>query len=181
MGYTKKEVPQDYMHRWQHLANLMAQAADVPAALVTRVWPEQIEVLVSSVGEANPFKAEEMSDLGIGLYCETVMSTREPLMVPNALEDPEWADNPDVELNMIAYLGLPLIWPDDSLFGSICIFDSNAHVYSTETQGLLWQLKEAIEADFRVICRLEDEAVAQQRSNRFATAAAQRLGDVTPP
>ena len=61
--------------------------------------------------------------LNTGLYCETVMATRSPLHVPNALNDPDWKNNPDVELDVISYLGIPLIWPDGSVFGTICVLD----------------------------------------------------------
>jgi len=35
------------------------------------------------------------------------MATRNELLVPNALKDPEWDHNPDIEFGMISYLGLP--------------------------------------------------------------------------
>lgn len=152
MGYQKKDVPDHFMHRWQRYADLMARAVEVPAALVMRVWPEQIEVLVASLGDGNPYEAGELADLGSGLYCETVMSTRRMLAVPDARADPAWAHNPDVEREMVSYLGLPLIWPDDTLFGTVCVLDAQARACSAHSQRLLQQLKAVIEADFRAIC-----------------------------
>ncbi len=178
MENYKKEVPDHFMRRWQGYADLMARAADVPAALVMQVWPEQIEVLVASVSDGNPYHAGELADLGTGLYCETVMATRRMLSVPDALASAQWAHNPDVERDMTSYLGLPLVWPDDTLFGTVCILDSDARACSAASQGLLLQLKAAIEADFRVICALDDgpgEAVLARRFECAARAlAAQR-------
>jgi len=171
MGYRKKEVPQHFMHRWQDYANLMAKAANVPAALVMRVWPEQIEVLVSSVGDSNPYEEHEMADLGTGLYCETVMATRQMLVVPDALASPEWDHNPDLKLDMVSYLGVPLIWPDDTIFGTVCVLDSHAHAYSPYSQDLLRQLKATIEGDFRAICALPDGGDGEALAHRFEANA----------
>ena len=149
--YEKHDVPPNYLKKWQKTLDMAAQVLDVPAALLMRVWPEQIEVLVASVGADNPYEEHEKADLGTGLYCETVMATRDQLLVPNALDDPRWRDNPDVRLNMINYLGVPLVWPDNTIFGTMCVLDSQTRNYSQPYQDLLWRLKELIEGDFRSI------------------------------
>lgn len=175
MDNDKKQVPDHFMRRWQRYADMLAKAADVPAALVMRVWPEQIEVLIASVSDGNPYAAGELADLGTGLYCETVMATRRLLSVPDALASAEWANNPDTERDMTSYLGLPLVWPDDTLFGTVCILDCRAHACSATSQFLLQQLRATIEADFRVICSLDEgpgEAVFAERFEAAARAMA---------
>jgi GAF domain-containing protein len=52
------------------------------------------------------------------------------LAVPDALADPDWKDNPDVKLNMICYLGYPILTPSKEVFGTLCILDSEARRYS---------------------------------------------------
>ncbi|WP_417311816.1 GAF domain-containing protein [Ectopseudomonas khazarica] len=139
------------LDEWQELANQAAEAAQVPAALVMRVWPEQIEVLIASLGDENPYEEHEKADLGTGLYCETVMATHQPLLVPDALSDPEWANNPDIKLNMISYLGVPLVCPDDSIFGTVCVLDRQPRHYDTKTLRMLESLKAIIESDFHSV------------------------------
>ncbi len=146
-----KTVTTAMLQAWQTLADRAAEAACVPAALVMRVWPEQIEVLISSLSPDNPYEAHEKADLGTGLYCETVMNTRQPLLVSDALSDPGWADNPDVRLNMISYLGVPLVWPDHSIFGTICVLDRQPRRYSSDTLRLLQLLRAVIEEDFATL------------------------------
>jgi len=151
--YTKHDIPHDYLARWQKTVDIAAAMFEVPAALIMRVWPEQIEVLISSISVGNPYEEHEKADLGSGLYCETVMETRAQLLVPNALEDTHWDHNPDIKLNMINYLGVPLIWPDQSVFGTMCVLDDKTRHYSVLYQSFLGQLKLLIEADFREISR----------------------------
>ncbi|KQP22001.1 GAF domain-containing protein [Pseudorhodoferax sp. Leaf267] len=176
MGYSKEDIPDHFMRRWQDYADLMAKAANVPAALVMRVWPEQIEVLVASVSDGNPYDAQEMSDLGTGLYCETVMSTRQMLSVPDALSSPAWAHNPDVALGMVCYLGLPLVWPDDSIFGTVCILDTHAGGFSAAAHTLLQQLKNTIEADFRAIGAPDGDDGHPELASRFEASARAMAG-----
>ncbi|MYM94309.1 GAF domain-containing protein [Rugamonas sp. FT81W] len=147
----QRVVSDDFLVKWQQTTNVMAEVFDVPAGLIMRVRPQQIEVLVSSHTPGNPYEAHEKANLNTGLYCETVMATRSLLHVPDALEDEHWKDNPDVALNMISYLGVPLVWPNDEVFGTICVLDSKKRNYQQRYVDLLWEIKRAIEADFQVI------------------------------
>jgi signal transduction histidine kinase len=151
MAYHAHEVPGDLLAKWQDTTNVMADIFEVPAALIMRVLPDQIEVLVSAHKDGNPYEAEERARLDTGLYCETVMETRAMLQVPNALEDAHWKENPDVALNMIAYMGLPLIWPNQEVFGTICVLDSKTRRFQAKYIELMWEIKRGIECDFRLI------------------------------
>lgn len=159
------EVPNAYLEKWQKTVDLMAHIFEVPAGLIMRVFPTEIEVFVSSHSEGNPYEISEKADLNTGLYCETVMAQRDQLQVPNALEDVEWKDNPDVKLNMISYLGVPLVWPGNEIFGTICVLDSKSRHYSSLYQALLWQFKEIIDGDLRLLI---SERELDQRAQELA-------------
>ena len=95
-----------------------------------RVADPDIEVFVSSQTEDNPYTPGDRERLeGSGLYCETVLRTRERLLIPDALADEDWKNNPDVKLNMISYLGLPLRMDGGKPFGTICILDNKHNAY----------------------------------------------------
>ena len=154
-NYQKHDVPEEYLGKWQKTVDLMAKIFDVQAGLIMRVMPSQIEVLVSSQTQGNPYKPHEISNLDMGLYCETVMSTGSMLQVPNALQDEQWKDNPDVAINMISYLGIPLVWRDRQIFGTICILDDRIREFSKLYQDLLYLFKKNIESDFQIIQKNE--------------------------
>ena len=151
--YRKHDVPEDYLRKWQETINVLARTFDVPAGLIMRVLPEEVEVLVSSQSDGNPYEPGERAKLDTGLYCETVMATQTPLHVPNALKDPEWENNPDIKLNMISYLGMPLIWPDGSVFGTVCVLDQKQLQSSNDYVQLLKQFRQIIEGDFQLLER----------------------------
>jgi len=135
----KPDVPDVILAKWQRVVDLMAGIIGVPAGLIMKVDPPQIEVFVASATAGNPYKKGESADLNTGLYCETVMVQCRPLLVPNALEDPDWDHNPDIELGMVYYLGFPLQWPDGEIFGTICVLDSRENPKASAYQDLLME------------------------------------------
>lgn len=169
--YQRHEVPGLYLKKWQKTVDLAAQLYEASAALITRVWPEQLEVLVSSRSENNPYMEHEKADLGTGLYDETVMSTRSQLLVFNALEAPVWKECPEAKLNLISYIGVPLIWPDNTIFGTLCVLDSRPRAYSRAFQELLWQFKEVIEGDIRILHYLR---ILEERKQGLEEVIAER-------
>lgn len=144
------EIPEQLVEKWKLLVNLMAKILDVPAGLIMRVHPPYIEVFQSSETEENPYEPGEREKL-TSLYCEEVITSRERLHVPHAQKNERWRDNPDVELGMISYLGFPIEWPDGNMFGTICVLDSEERHYGENSEQLMKQFKELIEAHLRLL------------------------------
>ncbi|CAN5274497.1 hypothetical protein BH11PSE9_BH11PSE9_15190 [soil metagenome] len=149
--HAEVDVPHELRECWQRTVDLMAETLNVPAGLIMRVHPQEIEVFVASSNPDNVYEEHERSALNTGLYCETVMSTRRELLVPNALEDPVWDHNPDLELGMISYCGLPLTWPDGRMFGTVCVLDNHANQHNNLYRRLLEQFRDTIQTGLQVI------------------------------
>lgn len=145
------QVPKVLFQGWQQTVNLLANIVEIPAALIMRVHPNNIEVLVSSDSHCNPYKPNESESLGKGLYCETVIKQQAELLVPNALKDPLWDHNPDLSLGMISYCGLPLTWPNGEPFGTICILDNKENPYDDQQRQLLSCFQQAVEANLETL------------------------------
>ncbi|WP_046166849.1 ATP-binding protein [Chromobacterium vaccinii] len=153
-------VGHDYAEKWQEVLDLLARLLRIPAALIMRVQPPRIKVFLSSRSDGNPYEEDELADLGTGLYCETVMARRGELIVPNALSDLDWDHNPDIKLGMISYMGLPLVWPNQDVFGTICVLDSEENPYNATYRQLLAQFRAMVERDLRQI--YNDKARAEE-------------------
>ena len=151
------QVPAEIMRKWQEIADLLADILNVPSALIMRVEPPNIKVFVSSESKGNPYEPDEVACLNTGLYCETVMNTRRPLIVPDALQDEAWESNPDIKLGMISYLGVPISWPDGAIFGTICVLDRKSNGYSELYLRLLLQWRDVLQADLRSIATTQRE------------------------
>ena len=130
----------------------MAEIIGVPSGLIMRVVDSDIEVFVSSKTENNPYHSGDKESLfGSGLYCETVIKTKDKLLVPNALIDEKWKNNPDIKLNMVSYLGFPLLFPDGEPFGTICVLDNKENAYTALHPKLIESFREIIHKNLELL------------------------------
>jgi diguanylate cyclase (GGDEF)-like protein len=144
-------IPDDVHVGWQQSVDLIASICGIPTSLVMRVHTQDIEVFVSSQSVNNPYPAGYKEALGKGVYCETVIKQHAELLIPNALMDPAWEDNPDAKIGMISYCGLPLNWPTGEAFGTICILDNKANQYTEQQRQLLQRFQKSIEASLTIL------------------------------
>jgi PAS domain S-box-containing protein len=146
------QVPDTKLEDWQEIVDILAQLFEIPAALVMRLQEPHIEVFVSSRSKGNPYHPGDRETVwGSGLYCERVIQSRDKLLVPNALKDERWKENPDIKWNMISYLGFPILLPDGTPFGTICVLDSKENAYSDVFERLMQKFQRMIQSDLEII------------------------------
>jgi len=182
------QVPAQITEKWQEIIDLLAEVLHVPSALIMKVEPPEIRVFVRSESKGNPYERDERASLNTGLYCETVMKTRQLLLVPDALADQKWNANPDIKLGMISYMGVPVAWPNGDIFGTICVLDARRNEYSELYRKLLIQCREMLQADLKSLQASAElelkvlERTAQLRRSETELAHATRvstLGELT--
>jgi two-component system cell cycle sensor histidine kinase/response regulator CckA len=159
-------VPATVFENWQITADLLAEIAEAPAALIMRVHAHEIEVVVSSQSPGNVYHHGERAPLNTGLYCETVLRTGHRLLVPNALKDPDWDHNPDLALGMISYCGLPIAWPNGEMFGTICILDAKETAHVQRTHLLMERFRDSIQLSLASIYALSFGRVQLDEAKR---------------
>jgi PAS domain S-box-containing protein len=175
------QIPSEIVQKWQDIVDLLAEILRVPSALVMKVEPPNIKVFVSSESEGNPYEEDEVACLNTGLYCETVMRTRNLLLVTDALVDQEWKVNPDIKLGMISYMGFPVAWPNGDIFGTICVLDSRRNEYNELYKKLLLQCRDVLQADLTSLQARNElelkvrERTAELRRNEVYLTEAQKL------
>jgi PAS domain S-box-containing protein len=160
-------IPSDVLRKWQRIVDLLANIMHVPSAVVTKIEPPHYthyRTLVSSNSKGNPFPSDETFSMDIGTFCETVIKNREPLLVPNALEDELWKSAPEIQVGMVSYLGFPVLWPDGRMFGTICVLDDKTNRYSDLYQEVLSHCRDVLQGDLQTLARLNIE-LAEQRAH----------------
>jgi PAS domain S-box-containing protein len=156
-------IPADILRKWQRIVDLSANIMRVPSAVVTRIEPPYTSytTVVSSNSKGNPFPIDECFAMDIGTFCETVIKSREPLLVANALDDDRWKCAPEIQVGMVSYLGYPVLWPDGRMFGTICALDDRANGYSDLYQEILLHCRDVLQADLQTLARLGNELEEQ--------------------
>ena len=122
--------------------------------MVMRAEAPNIKVFLSNNSEDSQF---EPGCIDTDLICRTVINTRQPLPVPDALEHERWRSNPLTELGLISYLGVPISWPDGDIFRTSCVRDNKRNEYSELYLKLLMHFRDVLQADLKSLTSLEGE------------------------
>ena len=160
-------IPSDVLRQWQRIVDLLANIMHVPSAVVCKIEPPDYThytVISSSHSIGNPFPVDEIFSMDIGTFCETVIKSRESLLVANGLEDDQWKSAPEMRVGMVSYLGFPVFWPDGRVFGTICVLDNKTNRYSDIYQELLSHCRDVLQGDLQTLTRF-GSALDEQKAH----------------
>ncbi len=156
MDVRRRDIPASLTDKWQRIVDLTARIAEVPACLIMRTVMPDHSLLVSSGSEGNPYEVGASFQLDSRLYCHSVLTRREVLIVRDAYKESRWQDNQDLDHGMSFYIGYPLIWPDGSLFGTICVLDCRDNPTALHQRDLLAEFAGLVENDLALLCETEE-------------------------
>jgi len=159
-------IPDEVINRWQDLVDTISDLVSVPSVMINRIDPPILEVLRSNVSPDNPFPTGTQMPL-MGIYCEMTARTRQKNQVADARKDPRWANSPTAKAGIYSYLGYPLLWPDGSVFGTLCMVDTKEHDWDARTQELVAVFREAIETHLALAYANEAAKAASRAKSEF--------------
>lgn len=143
------EIEEIDWQRWQRLVNTVADMFNAPATFINQANLKGIEVIIASQKPETHYQPGNV-DLDTNIYCHHVVKNSTELYVKDAKLDPQWSNNPEyTEDNYVSYLGLPISWPDGSIFGTLCVLDTKATDYPKTYINALGVIKEVIDSDLR--------------------------------
>ncbi|HMD73269.1 MAG TPA: sensor domain-containing diguanylate cyclase [Steroidobacteraceae bacterium] len=153
--------------RFDRITRLACRAFNVPIALVSLVDRDRLW-----------FKSRrglEVGETGRSIsFCGHAILQEGPFVVPDAMADARFADNPIVlgPLNIRFYAGQPVHGYDGSRVGTICLFDRQPRKFSEEDRGLLADLALIIDREFSLVDRTSiDELTSLSNRRGFTTVA----------
>ena len=76
---------------------------------------------------------------------------------------------------MVFYLGLPLAWPDGTIFGTICVLDEKTNEQAITYASLLAEFKEVVESDLKYLAEVEQRRAIQRKLQRARDALESRV------
>ena len=109
-------------------------------------------------------------------FCGHAILDDVPLIVPNALDDPRFYDNPLVvgEPNIRFYAGIPLTVLNGYRIGTLCVIDQQPRTFDTNDTLLLTELGHLVEQEL-VSCKTSVLEELQQRNQEMSLLS--RLSD----
>lgn len=133
-----KEDP--ILHR---LTRLAARALEAPVSLVSLVAADR-QFFASSWGVPEPWASDRGTDL-LHSFCQHVVVSNQPLLVTDARKHPLVHSNRAIEdLDVIAYIGVPLNDSHDNTLGSFCVIDHEPRQWKQGEVELLYDFAAAV-------------------------------------
>jgi signal transduction histidine kinase len=127
--------PEDAFDR---LTKLACKVLHVPISLISLVDRER-QFFKSVVGP-HPWATLRETPLSHS-FCQHLVPTSKPLVIADARLHAVLHDNLAItELDVVAYLGIPLTSPDGQTLGSLCVIDTRAREWTAEEIDTLQEL-----------------------------------------
>ena len=149
------------------LAEIASQICGTPIALISLV-DENRQWFKSHVGVAAQETSRSVS------ICSHAIQQRDLFIVPDALEDARFRDNPLVreEPRIRFYAGAPLVTRDGDALGTLCVIDRRPRTLTDGQKAALDALRRQVEAQLELRRNLAEL--------RFALEGLERMGGLVP-
>lgn len=125
--------------QFDRLTRLAARLTGSPVSLVSLVDGNR-QWFKSIVGLPDPWASRRETPLSHS-FCQHVVTGQKPLIISDSREVEFLKDNLAIpELNVIAYLGMPLTTNDGYTMGSLCVIDSQPRQWTEDDIAILQDL-----------------------------------------
>lgn len=155
---------------FDRLTQLASKIIGAPVSLVSLVDSDR-QFFKSFVGLEGPAAKRRETPLSHS-FCQHVVASGEPLVVSDARKHPVLMHNRAVpDLNVIAYLGIPLQTSDGQNLGSFCVIDGQERHWTPHEIEIIRELAMSvmteIELRAQVKARQEAEKALEQRNRKL--------------
>lgn len=125
------------------LTNMARTVVDAPVALITLIDADH-QVFLSCPGLDEPWATRGQTPLSHAICIEAI-AYREPLVLGDVRRNDQLCKNQAVtELDVVAYLGIPLITDRGHVLGALCAIDHEPRDWSPEQVELVQTLARAV-------------------------------------
>ena len=146
---------------FDRLSRFATRILNAPMALVTLIDADR-QFFKSCIGLPEPWNSQRETPLSHS-FCQHNNIAGRPLIIEDARTHPLFKDNPAIrDLNVIAYLGIPLTTPDGYVLGSFCVMDTQPRHWSDGEIQIMIDLSGAVMSEIQ----LRSEIRARSRAER---------------
>lgn len=155
---------------FDRFTRLATNILGVPVALVSIVdFSQDRQFFTSACGLGEPWASLRQTPLTHS-FCKHVVTDGKPLVIEDARDHPLVRDNLAIpELNVVAYLGIPVASPDGTVLGALCAIDDEPHAWSQNDVDMLTDLAATVTSQIGLRAALLTNNETQRASARFGT------------
>ena len=134
---------------FDRLTWLAAHFMEAPVALVSLVDADR-QFFKSCIGLPEPWKSRRETPLSHS-FCQYNRTSGQPMLIEDARTHPLFKDNLATrDLNVVAYLGIPLVTSDGHVLGSFCVIDSKPRAWTEENIAVIRNLAIAVMTEIQL-------------------------------
>jgi PAS domain S-box-containing protein len=148
---------------FDRITRLASRVLGAPVTLVSLVDGNR-QFFKSQVGLGEPWASRRETPLSHS-FCQHVVATTKPLVVEDASTNPDLAHNLAIrDLNVVAYIGVPIRDSNGQVLGSFCAIDSAPRQWTEDDVQVLSDLAQSVMVE---IARREALATAEAVQQRL--------------
>jgi PAS domain S-box-containing protein len=152
---------------FDRLTHLAARVLHAPVALVSFVEEER-QFFGGAIGLAEPWATRRETPRS-HTFCQYVVESGEPLIVADARKHPLLHDNPAIsEMDVVAYVGMPLITSDGHRLGSFCVIDHEPRTWTQAEIDILRDLAASVLTEIELLANTIERTQAESAAQRLA-------------
>jgi signal transduction histidine kinase len=142
---------------FDRLTRLVQEVLKVPVALITLVEDDR-QIFLSQQGLDEPWASQGGTPLSHS-FCQYVLPSPEPLAVIDARVHPLLKDNLAIpDLQVIAYLGVPLTLSSGETLGALCAIDNQPHTWDASELRILREMAALTLGELELRLALQEKA-----------------------
>ena len=146
---------------FDRLTELARDLLDIPVSLVS-VVDDRRQWFKSSAGLPEPWATLRQTPLSHS-FCKHVVATEQPLIIEDATQHDLVRDNLAVrDLNVIAYLGIPLMTPEGHVIGSFCAIDGACRAWEESDIKIMTELAELVMTEISLRHQIKERDKAEK-------------------
>ena len=162
---------------FDRLGTMAAKILHSPIALVTLV-DDSRQFFKSCRGLPEPWATWRNTPLSHS-FCQHVLASDKPLVIPDARENPLFAHNLAIrDLDVIAYLGIPLILTTGEVIGSFCVIDNQPRDWTGEDVSNLSALAASVMTEIELRSEVAYKQAALKRAEKLNTELSEKTAQL---
>jgi PAS domain S-box-containing protein len=138
---------------WQAILDLVAETQGFNAVTLHRKHNGSLNCLLASEPNQGLYHRGQLLSLKDQSYDQWVAQSGLPFSIDNTKDDQYWKNQLEVNHNIIAYAGVPIRWPDGTLFGTLSAHCLEPHKWDSSSASVLEKIQTNIESGLQLLTK----------------------------